>query len=231
MKKVLITGSAGVIGRVLNAGLRGGYELTLADIPDSDIRDYRICLKLLDGKDAVVHLAWNTQKENWQSPIIDPENTLMFENIYRAALEKKVRRVIMASSVHVEKYKTWNRDKYGLISPNRDAWPDSPYGAHKILMEKTGMIYADNGLEVVCIRFGGVCPLGEFWDDIPVVGLSYPDCVNLVKSCLEAKIPDNFLTIYGISNNALKIHDCLNPLGWKPSLDAEKFYKKFIRAT
>ena len=66
MKKVVITGSQGIIGGVLATGLNG-YELTLAGLPDQDLRNYDSCLKLLESKDAVIHLAWNVKTENWGS--------------------------------------------------------------------------------------------------------------------------------------------------------------------
>jgi len=38
-----------------------------------------------------------------------------------------------------------------------------------------------------------------------------------VKAILEAKnIPDNFVVMYGMSDNIGRIHDVSNPLGWKP---------------
>ncbi len=120
LRKIVITGSNGIIGQVLASGL-SGYQLTLADLPTGDIRDFRLCSKILRRHDAVIHLAWNTKDENWQSPLIDQNNTTMFSNVCRAALAENVRRVIVASSVHVEQYRKWSRRE--LISPQRDPIP------------------------------------------------------------------------------------------------------------
>lgn len=49
------------------------------------------------------------------------------------------------------------------------------------------------------------------------VWFSHDDCVSLVKTILESKeIPDNFVVIYGMSDNPGRIHDVSNPFGWKP---------------
>lgn len=99
---------------------------------------------------------------------------------------------------------------------------------HKIFIEKLGRSYAQRGLEVICVRFGGVCPLGiEPWADIPVTGLSYPDCLSLMRCCLDApRVPNNFCVFYGVSENKQRIHDYANPFGWKPETDAAIFYNK-----
>jgi UDP-glucose 4-epimerase len=227
MKKIVITGSRGVIGCVLVKGLRN-YEITPMDLPENDVRDYNDLIEIFPGHHAVIHLAWDTKNGNWKSSGVCEDNRIMYENVYNAALESGVGRIIMASSVHVDKYLTWKRDH--LMGVSRRLEPDSPYGRQKILMEKMGKRLSKKGLEVVCVRFGGVSPLGQMWDDAPVVGLSHPDCVSLVKRCLEVEsIPENFLILYGVSNNKKRIHDISNPLVWKPKLDAFEFYSKFIK--
>jgi uronate dehydrogenase len=69
MKRVLITGAAGHIGRALRAGLRGQYQLRLADIAPqaeageceeivtADITRLEDLLPVMQGIDVVVHLA------------------------------------------------------------------------------------------------------------------------------------------------------------------------------
>ncbi|MCD4759399.1 NAD(P)-dependent oxidoreductase [archaeon] len=225
MAKVALTGSKGRIGTILTQGLEH-HELTTADLPETDIRDYQTTLDLLQGQDAVIHLAWNQNPGNWMSERTNPENSLMFENIYQAALEQKVRRVIMASSVHVERYLEW--DKGHQITVNQIPEPGNPYGAQKILMENLGGIYAKKRLEVICIRFGGVCPSDSMpWEDLPIVGLTYPDCIDLVETCLTEDMPPetNIEILYGISNNRNGIHDLSNYFNWIPKQDAADFYK------
>jgi nucleoside-diphosphate-sugar epimerase len=225
VKKVVITGSGGVIGNILMKGLdKERYVITPADLPDIDVRDYGKVCETLRSKDAAIHLAWNTD-ENYLSLKTSPENSVMFENVYRAAKEMNVKRVIMASSIHADSFSDWKGP--GFMSVERNSVPKNPYGSHKIFMEKMGSVYAHEGLEVICIRFGGVVPLTEkYGKDIKEIGLTHGDCIGIVEACLDAKeVPNNFAVIYGISENeSLRIHDYSNPFGWKPKDNAAVFY-------
>lgn len=154
-EKIAITGSSGTIGNVLKEGLKD-YQITSIDLPENDVREYARILEVIPHHNAIIHLAWDTETDNFKSEKINPENATMFYNIYKAAIEAKVPRVIMASSVHADRFYGWKGP--GYMSPERTPIPDSPYGAHKVFMEASGRYYATKGLEVVCIRFGGVNP-------------------------------------------------------------------------
>lgn len=223
MKRVVITGANGTIGTVLRRGLTD-YDITPIDLPEVDAGDYERLLQVFLGHDVVVHLAWNGKIENFRSGKIDPNNNLMTFNVYRAAIEAKVPRVVMASSVHADNFYKWRGP--GLLTPDITIGPDSPYGASKVFMEALGRHYTQQGLEVVCIRFGGVNPrdtLEVEEEGYGRVWLSHRDCVALVKTCIDApKIPNNFLIVYGVSNNSQKVHDYSNPLGWLPKDDADR---------
>ncbi len=225
MKKIAITGSKGMIGSVLKKGL-DNYKITPLDLPKSDVRDYENLLKVFHGHDSVIHLAWDTKTENFKSGKINPDNALMVYNVYKAAIETKIPRVIMASSVHAENFYKWKGK--GLMSPDKTYYePDSPYGASKIFMEALGRHYATKGLEAVCIRFGGVNsenkpPENDFYES--AVWLSHNDCVRLVRRCIEVKtIANNFFIVYGVSDNKNRIHDYSNPIGWVPNDNTKAF--------
>ena len=79
MKRILITGAAGQIGRALRAGLRGSYPLIrLADIAPlgaaesgeevvtTDIRDIAAVERATAGIDCVVHLAGASVESEWE---------------------------------------------------------------------------------------------------------------------------------------------------------------------
>ncbi len=222
-KEVVITGAQGTIGSVLSNGLRD-VHITPVDLPEVDIRRYEQLVPFLKDKDAIIHLAWNTNAENSNNKGLDPGNTNMFVNVYRACLENDIPRVIVASSVHADNYYRFFHDhgEGELMSPNVIYYveTDSPYGKHKRELEEEGRKRAKQGLEVICIRFGGVNPqnVPSQKDEVqPAVWLSHADCVGLVEHCLGAeKVPDNFVIVYGVSNNARRIHDTSNPFGWKP---------------
>jgi len=231
-QEIVITGSEGVIGTVLKKGLADKYDITPLDLPKTDVRDYNTLLQAFPGHFAVIHLAWDTKTDNFTSERLNPDNMRMYENVYRACVQTGVRRAILASSVHADMF---HKPRGGdLVGPHQLSHPDSPYGVNKVAMEKLGEWYAKNkGLEVVCIRFGGVGPNNKpakvtdpnnlFQVAERNVWLSHRDCISLIQKCLEVEtIPDNFAIIYGISNNSRRIHDLSNPVGWIPQDDCEE---------
>ncbi len=225
MVKIAITGSKGIIGSILKEGLCK-YKISELDLPEIDVRDYNQVLKAFDNQEIIIHLAWDTRIDNRRICRLESGNTKMFENVYRAALEKNVRRVIVASSVHADNYLDWKKSQ--LISVERNPQPSNPYGAHKIFMEKVGQWYSTKGLEVVCIRLGGVWPKNKPWmHDLNIVGLSHPDCIKAFEKVIEAKkVPNNYSVFYCVSDNQKRVHNISNPFGWRPSMDAAHFYKK-----
>lgn len=221
MKKIIITGAKGTIGTVLRKGLKK-YLITALDLPEFDVRDYQKLLQIFPSHDVVIHLAWDVKIENDLSGKINPDNCLMTYNVYQAAFESKVKRVIMASSVHADEF--LGRKRPGLLKPNKIPTPTNPYGANKVFMEALGRYYAKyKGLEVICIRFGWVNPQNSpnaSLNYLNLTWLSHRDCLNLIKKCIETKkVPQKFCIVYGVSNNSKRIHDLKNPFGWLPKDD------------
>ena len=222
MKRIAITGANGMIGEVLRKGL-GGYKITVLDLPDMDIRNYEQLLDVLEGHDLIIHLAWDMNpKDEFEGSL---DNNLMTLNILKAAVETKIPRIIMASSVHVDTFDNWKG--IGLLTVDRKPCPKCLYGINKLYMETLGKYFSSKyKLEVVCIRFGrirkkNVLPKAS---DESKVWLSHRDCVDAVKTYINAeKIPDNYVVFYAISNNTGRIHDYSNPLGWAPKDNADNF--------
>jgi len=221
VKKVLITGAKGRIGEILSKGL-SDYELTLVDLPEIDVTDYQRLEELARDQDVVIHLAWNDERENFQTNTSDPDNLLMAENIYRVSLNLGVSRVIMASSVHADDFRSFHGK--GFLSPNVVPKPPMPYGRSKVKIEEMGRKYSRQGLEVVCVRLGAVGSKNPPKDrEGKILWLSQGDVVSLMKTIIdEEKIPSNFVIMYGVSENKGRIHDYKNPFGWKPKDDSSK---------
>jgi len=217
MKHVLMTGSGGVVGKSLAAGL--SHKITGYDLPQFDVANYEQLLVSAKGHSVIVHLAWNKRQDDWLTENFDPRNIEMTHTMFEAAAHAGVRRVIVASSVHADKF--FNRAHHGLLKPYSLPVPDSPYGASKCMIEALGRYYADaKGLEVICIRFGGVNPADtppEQPESERQVWLSYRDAIDLIDKCIAAKdVPGNYAIVHAVSNNKNRLHDISNPFGWVP---------------
>lgn len=224
MQRVLITGSDGTLGTVLKEGLP--HNTTDFDLPERDAGQYSHLYEHAKGHDAVIHLAWDFENDGWLAENLNPNNTQISFNVFQAAIDAGVKRVIVASSVHADKFTGRNVTEQGMLNPFDSPLPDSPYGAGKVFLEALGRYYADaKGLEVICIRFGGVnkqnVPPAQPYSERQV-WLSHRDCVSLIKKCLDAKtIPYNYTIVYAISDNKDRLHDLENPFGWHPQDGAQ----------
>jgi nucleoside-diphosphate-sugar epimerase len=215
--RIAITGASGLIGRIVVDGL-DDWKVSRYSLPWCDLRKYGNALRALANQDMVIHLAWNRNGDNMLSHSCNSDNTAMFNNVYLAAIEKKVKRVIVASSVHVEDLDLWRGPE--LLTVDRTPDPATAYGVHKIFLENLGRHYSRMGIEVVCIRFGGVHK-----SNVPpnhsaieaAVFLSHEDCISVIKAAVSAKeIPGGFLVLYAVSDNANRMHDITNAVGWEP---------------
>lgn len=227
-KRIIITGSRGSLGKILQKELQDVFDLVCIDKkPDSEetivldiANDYEKFRNIPKNNDIIIHLAWDTI-EDFPSENIIQQNKVMVENVYRAAVENNISRVIVASSVHVNDYSKNFDGTY--LSPKSECWPDAPYGATKIYIEHLGRYYSrKHGLEVICIRFGGVNEKNEIrFNEDPLynkVLLYKEDFVQLIRMCIEVKkIPDNFAVFYAVSNVKGRVHALDNFLGWGPN--------------
>jgi len=227
MKSILITGHKGTIGSILMDELSEEFDLKGCDFPEIDLTDYNSVLSALENCYMVIHLAWNGTSENMQNWEYDQNNSLLFYNIFKGAVEKGIKRVIMASSVHVcDLYNHSTSTDNSLITVGHYSGPARPYGANKLFMEALGKMTSQLGPEVICIRFGGINKEDRIYPDDIVenkIWLSKNDCCRLIKSCILAEaVPNKFTIIHAISNNTGKLHDVSNPFNWEPVDDAFK---------
>lgn len=219
MGRVLITGSGGTLGTVLKVDMP--HDTTDFDLPDRDAAQYDHIYEHARGHEAIIHLAWDFENDGWLAENLNPNNTQISFNVFQAAVDAGVKRVIVASSVHADKFTGRDVTKDGLLKPFDLPLPDSPYGAGKVFLESLGRYYAyAKGLEVICIRFGGVnradVPPAQPYSERQV-WLSHRDCVRLIKRCLEAEaIPYNYTILYAVSDNKDRLHNLENPFGWQP---------------
>lgn len=194
-QKVVITGSEGRIGSILKSGLKKDFDLYLIDKKAKDrkntykfdiTKEYRRLKSIVKSKDAIIHLAWNNF-EDFPNDNIVQDNKLMAENVYRAASEVGLKKIIIASSVHADDYCIKRKKPIFALD---NLCPDTPYGASKLYIESLGKYYAKHyNLQVICIRFGGINPRNEiiYEEDLNYdkVLLYKEDCINLIRKCIS----------------------------------------------
>jgi nucleoside-diphosphate-sugar epimerase len=177
--------------------------------------------------EAVIHLAGNPKVDaSWESVL--KSNIIGTRNIFEAAREFGVPKVIYASSNHVTgAYHGFEPSLYKytepgppMISPKDPIRPDSDYGLSKAFGEAVARYYFDRWeVKAICLRIGAVLK-----DDDPArqsqnrrIWLSHRDMVQLVEKSLSADV--TFGIYYGISNNKDAFWDISNAradLGYEP---------------
>jgi uronate dehydrogenase len=239
--RVLITGAAGNIGRVLRRHLHGRYALLrLTDIAAQapagpaeevaavDIRDIAAVEASMAGIDCVVHLAGIPEEDRWDK--ILPMNIEGCYNVFEAARRAGVRRVVFASSNHAVGF----HRRETFIDTNVQPRPDGRYGVSKVFGEAVGRLYADKyGLSVACLRIGSFRP-----DDRPsesrhlLTWISHRDMAQLAMRCIEHP-RYHFVVAYGVSNNLRNRWDNTPAkfLGYRPQDDAERFADEVLASS
>ena len=254
-KRVLITGASGTIGTLIWKNLGDKYEFSglsrrhVAGIPhlQADIVDAEAIKPAFQGMHTVLHLAAANgpdQVFDWPSTMaITTQGTL---NVYEAAREANVRRIIHMSSGCTQLAYEWDESlPYGTLANGPDeqipeSWemvdldwpvrPDSPYAVGKIFGELLGRYYADkHGISTLAIRLGAVLP-----DDRPQIRrqlpgfLSQADCVQMIDRCISAPDDLKFDIFNAISENKYRWRSTdhtKNVLGWQPKGCAEQRFK------
>ena len=239
MKKILITGATGDVGRSLCDSLsESGYELMTCarhepkgwpyPYESFDITDLDAFTNILKGVSVLVHLAGQREPDAGFEDIVGP-NIRGSYNAFEAALRSGVQRVVFASSVNVSN---------GTVQENpildEVVCPSSLYGASKAFGEAVGRHYSEkHGLSCISFRMGWTLPYSESkaqLADPPMdslfakkVYLSVEDFAHLVTLAIEAPADLKFGIFNALSDNREKLLDISKAqeiLGYKPKHDS-----------
>jgi len=206
--RVLLTGAAGGLGKVLRKSLRPYAKiLRLSDISEMapaadaseevqicDLSDKQAVHQLVEGVDAILHFGGVSVERPFEE-ILGANISGVF-HIYEAARRHGVKRIIFASSNHVIGF--YKQDEtIDAHSPRR---PDSYYGLSKSYGEDMATFYFDRyGIETVSIRIGSSFPepqnrrMMSTW-------LSFDDLTQLIERSLFTPSVGHTV-VYGMSAN------------------------------
>ena len=231
MKKIVLTGAAGRLGSYLREPLSKMAEtLVSSDIKDdigklyagesyvkADLESLDDMMSLLEGADMVVHFGAYVDEAPFEK-LLGP-NFIGAYNVWEAAFQQGLRRVVYASSIHAVGMHPKN-EFIGTDAPHR---PDTFYGLAKCFAEDLASMYWDKrGLESVCLRILSCAQV----TNPRAVGswLSYDDLIQLVEKSVSTPVT-GFTVAYGVSNNdrAPVDNSKASHLGYKPKDNAEQF--------
>lgn len=168
--KILVTGGAGFIGsHLVDKLIEKGYAVFVIDnlsagkienlnpkakLYKIDVRNFKEIKPLFKNIDFVFHLAAIPRVPiSIENPVETSEvNILGTINVFKAAAEAKVKRVIFASSSSV-----YGNQKVFPLQENMTPNPLSPYALQKLVGEQTAKLFTGlYGAPIVCLRYFNV---------------------------------------------------------------------------
>jgi uronate dehydrogenase len=235
--RLLITGAAGNMGRLLRPLLRRDDRiLRLADIADIedtrpgeevisvDVTDPEAVAKACQDVDAILHLGGLSLEAPFEQ--ILAVNVVGTHNVLRAAVDAGVPKVLLASSNHaVGCYRRSDIPPGASELPdNLPPRPDTFYGWSKASIEALGSLYHDRfGIDVTAVRIG-TCFAEPADTRALATWLAPSDAAQLIEAVLA--LPGNgFRIVFAVSDNARRWWSLsgARALGYQPTEDAERF--------
>ncbi|MFI1329390.1 NAD-dependent epimerase/dehydratase family protein [Streptomyces sp. NPDC020845] len=241
-RTVLLTGAAGGMGTLMRELLPAtyGYRLRLFDVmpiegePDAitaDLADKDALREAVRGVDAIIHLAGISLEAPFEKILrANIEGTY---NLYEAAREEGVQRIVFASSNHAVGFTprpaTTPVPDESLIPVDTPRRPDTFYGLSKSFGEDLASFYWDkHGVETVAIRIGSCFPEPTSVRMLSV-WMSPADGARLLHAALTAE-DVGYTVVYGSSANTRLWWDLASAraLGYEPQDDSEPYAAKLI---
>jgi nucleoside-diphosphate-sugar epimerase len=183
--KICVTGSSGRAGRAVVADLaEHGHEVVGVDlVPPSgedgpaeflraDLTDYGQATEVLQGVDAVVHLA-NIPAPGLRAPSVTfNDNMTMNFNVFQAAAQAGMRRVVWASSETTLGLPFSTPPRYAPVDEDHYPVPNSTYALSKVASETVATEIAKwSGIPFVALRFSNILGPADYerfpsiWDN------------------------------------------------------------------
>jgi nucleoside-diphosphate-sugar epimerase len=224
-EKVLVTGAAGRVARMIAPSLRAEFQLRRLDVAaqepfaddelvNADVRDVDAVVAACAGVSAVIHLAAQPAEAEFRSLLL-PRNLDGSWAAYEAAVKARVPRLVFASTIQTVDGAAVDV----MVSPVDPPLPVSVYACTKLFGEALGRFHADNsGLGVACLRLGAVTASDDprlatderfrsLWCDAR-------DLARLIVAAVRSEV--RFAIVIAVSPPATSRFDTANPFGWTP---------------
>lgn len=234
-RRLLLTGAGGGLGKLLRERIKPWADLVrLSDLNDlgaafdgeeimcCDLADRAAVLQLTEGVDAVLHFGGISVEDQFE-PIM-MANILGLSHLYEAVHKCGIRRVVYASSNHVNGFCRTDE----VVDTTMPPRPDGMYGVSKCFGEALSRYYFDRfGIETVCLRIGSCFPEPRN-ARMMVTWLSYDDLVELVRCALFTPRVGHTI-VFGVSDNDTKWIDNRHAahLGFRPRDSSARFAHLF----
>jgi uronate dehydrogenase len=231
VKRLLITGAAGGLGRMLRKRLAPTADiLRLSDISDlgtaaaneeifeCDLGDAEAVDRMVEGCDGIVHLGGISVEDRFDK--ILNANILGMYNLYEAARAHGQPRIVFATSNHTVGYHLQET----RLQTDCVTKPDSLYGVSKCFGEQLATMYHSKfGQESALVRIGS-CTEQPTNHRMLSSWFSHDDFISLIETVFRVRrlgCP----VIWGASNNDEGWWDNSNVahLGWRPQDNAASF--------
>lgn len=175
LKKIVVTGSSGRAGRaVMRDFVAHGFEVLGVDrvkpgealgapTLQADLTDLGETLEVLLGADAVVHLANIPAPELYAPGRTFAENMVMNYNVFSAAKDLKLKRVVWASSETTLGLPFDTPPRYAPVDEAHYPVPESSYALSKVASETIAEQFARwSGVPFVGLRFSNILGEGDY---------------------------------------------------------------------
>ena len=242
-KKVLLLGATGRIGPgLLEEYLKSykkDYEVILGIHKKSktyglktvkfDLANIKKLKSIMKGVDVVVNLAANASPKATFEEVLNP-NIIGAYNVFEAARQAKVKRVVFASSIHTVKGYS---DKYEVTAHDAPK-PLNFYGASKAFGEALCFVFSNKyNLSCLAIRVGAyvsnskqksVCYTRSDYGHV----ISQRDMAQLIHKSIMAPSKVKYAILSGISKDKhkhLQLKSTKKLIGYEPKDDAYKICK------
>ncbi|KXS19451.1 NAD-dependent epimerase/dehydratase [Gonapodya prolifera JEL478] len=230
--RILLTGAAGGVGTQLRPRLKAYCDvLRVSDVVESlpaagegeerfvvNLADKAAVFKMVEGCDTILHLGGVSVEKTWEE--ILQGNIVGLVNLYEAARQYGVKRIIFASSNHVVGF--YRQDQ--VINSRDPPKPDGFYGLSKAFGEDLAQLYWDkHGIETVSVRIGSIFPKPTDRRML-ATWMSYDDAERLFMAAMTAPLVGHSI-IFGMSDNKTVFWDNTNAkhIGYRPKDSSDVF--------